>query len=304
MLVFSYKCGQLGNRLFAYAHLIAFAEAKNIRVINLSFDEYAHFFEGTSDDIFCRYPQARSIIRSNRIRSWLFVLNKAVLKFLRICRLENGPGYSIVVADLPEYQFQEARHFDLKTPFFLEKARAKAVLLFGRFFRDYENMVLHKEMIRRYFTPIRQISNKIEDFVKEARKNSDLLVGVHMRRGDYEQFADGRYFFSQAEYCAKMEELKRSSQYSKMKFVICSNEEIDVSCFGNLDIVTGPGNAVEDMYTLASCDYIMGPPSTFTLWASFYGAKPLCQMRNLNEPISLNSFKYLPPEILYNFSFN
>jgi len=234
----------------------------------------------------------------------LFVLNKAILKLLRICRLENGPGYSVVVADLPEYQFQEARHFDLKTPSFLEKSKAKAVLLFGRFFRDYENMTLHQEMIRRYFTPIREISNKLEDFENEARKNSDLLVGVHMRRGDYEQFADGRYYFSQTEYCAKMEELQRSSHNKKVKFVVCSNEKIDLSCFRNLDIVTGPGKAVEDMYALASCDYIMGPPSTFTLWASFYGKKPLCQMRNLTDPIDLSNFKHLPPETLFNFSFN
>jgi hypothetical protein len=304
MLVFSYKCGQLGNRLFAYAHMIAVAEANGLRVVNLSFDEYARYFNGTSEDIFCRYPQVRSSVQSGRIRSWLFVANKAILKLLRVLKLENGPGYSVIVADLPEYQFKETRYYDMKTPAFLQQARKNAVLLFGRFFRDYENMQLHQEVIRNYFTPVAQINSRIEDFINNARKGCDRLVGVHMRRGDYAQFAKGKYFYSFSDYKIKIEELQGAAGSIRLKFVLCSNEDIDASNFGNLDVVKGPGRAVEDMYALSKCDYIMGPPSTFTLWASFYGKKPLYQIRNINDPIDLNSFKYFPPEILFNFCFN
>ena len=35
------------------------------------------------------------------------------------------------------------------------------------------------------------------------------------------------------------------------------------------------GVAVEDLYALAGCDLLIGPPSTFTQWASFYGKVPL-----------------------------
>jgi hypothetical protein len=30
-----------------------------------------------------------------------------------------------------------------------------------------------------------------------------------------------------------------------------------------------------DLYSLARCDYVFGPPSTYSQWASFYGNKPL-----------------------------
>jgi hypothetical protein len=38
--------------------------------------------------------------------------------------------------------------------------------------------------------------------------------------------------------------------------------------------LAGPGHFIEDLYALASCDYIIGPPSTFSQWASFYGNVP------------------------------
>ena len=304
MLVLSYKCGQLGNRLFASAHIIAAAEANGLRVINLSLDEYARFFKGTSDDLFCRYPKTKSYINSNLLRSWLFIFNKAVLKLLRICKIESGPGYAVVVADLPEFQFDESRFFDMQNSQFLKKAKSKTVLLFGRFFRDYSNMNIHQDAIRKYFTPINAINSKIDTFVKNVKGKSELLVGVHIRRGDYEQFAEGRYFFSQSDYNAKMKELQQGVGKRNIKFIICSNEAIDATCFEGVDTALGQGNAVEDMYLLARCDYIMGPPSTFTLWAAFYGKKPLYQIRNIHDPIGLSCFRYLPSEILFNFSFN
>jgi hypothetical protein len=39
------------------------------------------------------------------------------------------------------------------------------------------------------------------------------------------------------------------------------------------------------MYVLAACDLILGPPSTFSIWASYYGQVPLMQ---------LDSRDYLP----------
>jgi hypothetical protein len=44
------------------------------------------------------------------------------------------------------------------------------------------------------------------------------------------------------------------------------------------------------MYALASCDYIVGPPSTFSLWASFYGQVPLCFLQKPDEFLALANF--------------
>jgi hypothetical protein len=46
----------------------------------------------------------------------------------------------------------------------------------------------------------------------------------------------------------------------------------------DLNVTWGSGHLVEDMYAFAGCDYLVGPPSTFTTWASFYGQVPLCRL--------------------------
>jgi hypothetical protein len=45
------------------------------------------------------------------------------------------------------------------------------------------------------------------------------------------------------------------------------------------------------LYVLAGCHYLVGPPSTFTLWASYYGATPLYQVEDPDKAFSINDFK-------------
>jgi hypothetical protein len=305
MIFFSNKCGQLGNRLFAFAHLIANATASQHTVVNMSFDEYARYFETTSQDILCRYPATTSWVTSNRFRSWLFVMNKIVLKFLRKINYHSSLIFSVVIADLPEYQFKENKYFDMKDDRFQQVARKKPVVfVYGRFFRDYENLEKYQDSIRNYFKPLPKIQKNVEMHCRLAKQDADVVVGVHIRRGDYVEFAEGKYFYSDQDYFSKMVELQASLPEKRMKFVICSNENIALSHFSRLSVLKGPGHLVEDMYMLSMCDFIMGPPSTFTLWASFYGRKPLYQIRDLNQMTSFDKFTYLPPSVLYNFSFN
>jgi hypothetical protein len=66
---------------------------------------------------------------------------------------------------------------------------------------------------------------------------------------------------------------------AKVAFLITSPEKLDhVDLPLEYTICSGAG-AVHDMYTLAACDYIVGPPSTFSGWSSFYGSKPIFTMR-------------------------
>lgn len=62
MLIIASKPGQLGNRLFLFAHFVGFSAEQNIPVANPAFDEYANYFEGTRKDLFCRYPQRLSLL--------------------------------------------------------------------------------------------------------------------------------------------------------------------------------------------------------------------------------------------------
>ena len=52
------------------------------------------------------------------------------------------------------------------------------------------------------------------------------------------------------------------------------------------------GNAVEDLYMLSECDYVIGPPSTYSLVAAMYRDIPLCRMDQVKDgQLSLSDFK-------------
>ena len=46
--------------------------------------------------------------------------------------------------------------------------------------------------------------------------------------------------------------------------------------FSGLTVDHGPGDPVGDLFALAGCDRVIGPPSTFSQWAAFFGDVPIC----------------------------
>lgn len=52
-------------------------------------------------------------------------------------------------------------------------------------------------------------------------------------------------------------------------------------------------SAAMDLYSLSRCDYIIGPPSSFSRWASLMGHIPIYQIWNKNEEITEKSFSPL-----------
>ena len=50
---------------------------------------------------------------------------------------------------------------------------------------------------------------------------------------------------------------------------------------------------ITDLYCMASCDGIIGPPSTFSQWASFYGKVPLSFIFTKDDVIQLREYKHV-----------
>jgi hypothetical protein len=114
---------------------------------------------------------------------------------------------------------------------------------------------------------------------------------VHVRRGDYSRFKEGKFFFDDQVYTSKMTELKElfEKEGKRCHFLICSNELINRENYPGLHITTGHREPVVDIYALARCDYILGPPSTFTMWASFYGEVPVFHLQHAGQQMRLKN---------------
>ena len=44
---------------------------------------------------------------------------------------------------------------------------------------------------------------------------------------------------------------------------------------------------MDDLYSLAQVDLLVGPPSTFTGWASFYGSVPIYWLESQDDMINV-----------------
>ena len=88
-IVVCFRTGRLGNRVLLFAHFIAMAEEQGHQVINFAFHSYAHLFETTRRDIYCRYPATER-------RSWMDIIpgiNPALRKTRLCLRLAYGASF-------------------------------------------------------------------------------------------------------------------------------------------------------------------------------------------------------------------
>lgn len=102
----------------------------------------------------------------------------------------------------------------------------------------------------------------------------------------------GKYYFSDDEYLRFMRDAERS--FGKpMRFVVVSNEPVNCAYFAShgVSVADASASAPEDVVTLSECDYIMGPRSTFSKFAAYYGDKPICRVLDRAQPIEMSGFE-------------
>lgn len=147
--------------------------------------------------------------------------------------------------------------------------------------------------LQRIFRPREDIMQKAEGLVAEMKKESDLVVGVHIRRGDYATWHDGRFFYDLEDYHRFMLQVQQAYPSRRVSFFISSNEDFPLDIFEGCTcrrFGREPSGAILDLYTLSLCDRIMGPFSSYSRWASFIGEVPLCFLESKDQQLTDKSF--------------
>jgi hypothetical protein len=88
-----------------------------------------------------------------------------------------------------------------------------------------------------------------------------------------------------------MRELAGQFSGRRVAFLVCSDQPRRRDEFPELQVGFGTDVPVEDLYALARCDYVLGPISSFSQWASFYGQKPLFHLDDPNARVDLDRFQ-------------
>jgi hypothetical protein len=288
------RCGRLANRILVFAKFAALAEEHGHRLVNFTFHSYSEFFEGTRGNICCRYP------RPDR-RSWPDIIPgvAAALRRTRIlyhvtrytCLLnERLPIFGSAAVTLRELPGRRTTMLD--DPEYQEKIRpARIVFAYGCWLNTPSLVQKHGDKIRAYFRPVEKFAMASGAAIESLRREADVVIGVHIRQGDYRGWQGGNYFFPVARYAAWMRELAAQLRGRTVAFFVCSDEPRSAGEFPGLTVGLGTGSPVSDIYALARCDYIFGTKSTFSQWASFYGEKPLLQISSKDETAKLENFR-------------
>jgi len=262
MIITPHPYGRMANRLILASHWIAHVEDTGDCYLHLCFADYARFFEGTKGKLFLRYQSSHyEPRRSSRTFGCVNIWNTC--DKLR-------------------------QDYDLNTTDFLERqAKTRYLLTIGWGFRDKPATERQRAVLVDFFKPVARHRSAIDRCIEPARRGVDHLVGVHIRQTDYRKFEGGKWFYPLSVYRRAMEDAQ-AKYAGSVRFLICADHVLDGTAFQGLDVVHGPGHGVEDCYALARCDFIIGPPSTYTYWASYYGGVPRFVLETADQPVDLS----------------
>ena len=289
-IIISKKTGRLGNRLQLYAHWIAFALEKEVRLLNPAFAEYSLFFLGTADQRLGKFPKEQGANSSSEaFREWIYWSNRAAYKLAKPLAISKNSGIRVAKAQSSKFIQTDSLLND-----FLQESWN---ILFAQglhFYSPGEWFVRHGDKIRSFLEPLNVYQEKATQLVTKIKSQTDVLVGVHMRQTDYKEFVGGRFFYSLEQYLMKMLEIRDLYHPRRCSFLICSDAQWEGNLKPGLAYFSGPGTLVGDLMALSKCDLILGPPSTFSGWAAWYGKVPIHFLENPTISLALDSFQILP----------
>lgn len=278
-IVLTFDGGGLCNRIFPFANAIAAGMEHGVQVVNPVFNDYRKYFRGSCAET------AHSPDATNSYPLFDLPLWKSRFRIQR----QLNPG--------AVHRTGESNPIDLDK-LIPEHRERQRVWIEALYCLANESFIKHADELRAYFRPIRSIEERVFEWTQQARVNTDLLIGVHIRQGDYKNHDNGMLFYETKEYAEVMQKVAALFPSQKIRFLVCSNVTQNKQELSALDWTPGPGGEIEDLYALATCDYLVGASSSYTQWASFFGRVPrLVYNRKYEErqasgrtPIAIESF--------------
>ena len=282
MIIVNDKPGQLCNRLWAYSFIAAHALKQNIWIYIPYFREYHSYFQNLSS-----IPKVNfTIIRRPRSFDVLsFHTFRILTKGIRI--LNSWVNLHLLGMYLDSFNWAR----ESWPPSILRRKRS--IVFLGSWFhpKDVSALLEFKDVIVKLFEPRSIYKERVDTLFKELRNSYDVVIGIHIRHGDYAKFYGGIYLFDDTIYAKYMKTIQDAFNGKAVSFFLSSDDTISRSHFTEVKVafVDSP-KMVEDLYALSKCDYILGPPSTFSMWASFVGNVPLRIVKYENEDIAMDQF--------------
>ena len=274
------KYGRLGNNLYRWAHLIAFARENGAEVWDLSrtTSQYFRFFPKLNRKLLPIVAERKCF--SMGCGFLQYQIGKVILKFVRMFKVSRVDNWQEVLNLSDQAIFGESG----------------TVLLSGFRFQDNDSLAKHSDYVRDLFSPPKHVKEAAEMFVRQRADGDNCIIAVHIRRGDYAKYMEGKYYFDTDVYARVLKSFASEHSDQKCKFLIFSDDSnLVLDDFSGLDVELSDFTygRYYDWFLMSKCHYIIAPPSTYSGWASFYGSVPLGRIicdRSPNLEFQVNTY--------------
>lgn len=252
-MIFARDKSQMCNNLLQYAHVYAWGREHGRKVISMRFSYKYQYFH---------------ICHTNLTGFGWYLF----AKYMAALRLLPTASFKYRDCDKEALERKMLRH--------------RNIVVSGWFVRYYDLFLKYRNEICELFTLDEQYTAPVKAKMQNAEqkaKGNVIRLGVHIRRGDYAQWRDGQFFFSDEVYAAHINKFAEMHPDKELHVYLSTNdpsvkEEHFQELCPKVSIHHLQGNAPEDLFMLSECDYLIGPPSTFSMVAAMYRDIPLYRM--------------------------
>lgn len=249
--------GQLCNRLWAATSWIGFARSNDLTCIWLGFFPYCKNF-----------PLLKSIKKLYILKLMPLIpgrvavyISKAFVAISRLAlKIDDGKGISSFV-------FTEKSISD-----FLRSKNA-CICLVESWPSVKPNDQNYYSIIKEYFDPCVGSDQSI------LGCGSEFDVGIHIRKGDYKNFKNGMYDYPLEFYIEIVNRMLSFFVNNPPVIYLASNSVYYIKAiidnFPDVEFHYSDSDPYADLCMLSRSKLIIGPPSSFSAWASFHSDIPI-----------------------------
>lgn len=276
-MIFARDKSQMCNNLLQYAHVYAWGREHGRKVISMRFSYKYQYFHichtnltGFGWYLFAKYMAALHLLPTASFKHADCDREALERKMLRHRHIVVS-GWNVRFYDL----FLKYRS-EIVELFRIDECYTQPV-------REKMNVNDNVEGQRPKAKGQRLLPQSLRPVSLDLRPKSQISLGVHIRRGDYATWQDGRYFFNDKVYANYINRFAAMHPDQTVDVFLSTNdaqvkaEHYQALC-PKVRIHHLKGSAPEDLFMLSECDYLIGPPSTFSLVAAMYRDIPLYRM--------------------------
>lgn len=282
MLISIGGAGRLGNNILLAADLSALALEHDLELEILGLRDMVRHLGGPC--------VARIRLRGNSDTQ------PTTIRLLRNPRVASALRWATATRDRPlplVSVVNDREHGCPAAGYLAQLARRTRVLYVGWNFRAQDLLVRHQVAVRALLGLRPSLTSGVSARMRQLREGHGTILGIHVRRGDYRVWCNGRFYFDDQTYQQLAIQTLQSlgTEFTNPRVMVVSDEPtVWPSELNGVPVMRFEGGVIEDLAALSLCDRILGPPSTFAMSASLIGQVPFLQIADPLAPICVGRF--------------